>query len=401
MYYSLIGFLALLILLITNHDVIFQKIGAASSVQRLYRGFLFSVMAFYVTDILWGLFDSLGWTMAAYFDTELYFIALAFSVYYWTQFVIAYLDVKNVLQTFLHYVGITFFIGVTLITVINLCAPIMFWIDENGVYQTGAARHVVLIVQIVILFLTAANALYVSVKTQGTKRNHHLTVGLSGVIMLVCISIQIFFPLIPLYSMAYMLGNCLLRTFVIENERAVYREELETSLKREQEQLKELKTAWELAYTDALTGAKSKLAYAEKEDEIDKDIMLGSVTGLAVAVFDVNGLKNINDTKGHDVGDTFIINAYRLICECFRYSAVFRIGGDEFVAILEGADFMNRNDLLELFNRKIEENRIKERVVVSAGLAEFIPEKDNSYKPIFERADHKMYERKEQLKATI
>lgn len=398
MYYSLIGLLAFLTLLITNHDVIFKKIDVTSPVQRIYRGFLFSMIAFYATDMLWGIFDALSWNVAAYIDTEFYFVAMAFSVYFWSQFAISYLDAKNALQKFLHYFALIFFIGVTLLVVINLCAPILFWIDEDGTYQTGIARNIILGVQIVLLLLTSVNALYVFAKTKDERRSRHLTIGLSGSIMLIFISIQVFFPLIPLYSIACMLGNCLLRTFVIENEKADYRKELETSLAREKEQLVELKTAWELAYTDALTGAKSKFAYAEKEEAIDRAIIKGTVRELAVAVFDVNGLKIINDTKGHDTGDEYIRGAYKLICECFGDSDVFRIGGDEFVAILEGKDFQKRARLIDIFNHRIEDNRKRQSVVVSVGITDYIPGKDNSYRRIFDRADHLMYERKEQLK---
>jgi diguanylate cyclase (GGDEF)-like protein len=274
----------------------------------------------------------------------------------------------------------------------------MFWFDEEGLYHTAAARYVTLIVQIVLLFLTSVYALAVAFKTGGTGKKRHLAIGLSGLIMLIFISIQIFFPFLPLYAIAYMLGCCLLRTFVIENEKEEYRENLAVALEREKKQVEELNTAWKAAYTDALTGVRSTLAYSEKQADIDKRIAEDSLAELGVAVFDLNDLKKINDNLGHDVGDKYIKEACKLICTVFDHSPVYRIGGDEFVAILEGADYKNRDNLLQLFNRHVQKNIDDGSVIVSVGIAEYIKGRDNSYKRIFERADLGMYEQKKNIK---
>ena len=162
--------------------------------------------------------------------------------------------------------------------------------------------------------------------------------------------------------------------------------------------MQELFAAWELAYTDALTGAKSKLAYLERESRIDREIAKGTAERVAVVVFDLNGLKQINDTLGHDMGDKYIADASAMIKEAFQDSPLFRIGGDEFVVIPEGEDYQNREALLERFQRQVEENSKTGRVVVSAGMAEYIPGRDFSFERVFKRADHRMYRRKEELK---
>lgn len=58
-------------------------------------------------------------------------------------------------------------------------------------------------------------------------------------------------------------------------------------------------------------------------------------------VFDINNLKIINDTLGHDFGDILIIDSCKLICKVFKRSPVYRIGGDEFVVILEMMTLIN------------------------------------------------------------
>ena len=183
--------------------------------------------------------------------------------------------------------------------------------------------------------------------------------------------------------------------------------------KRALESEEELGHARAIAYSDPLTGVKNKRAFAEQEKEMDEHIIWQSVTradpdadepgepvpDFAVVVCDVNGLKHINDTYGHKAGDEYIRSASRLICESFQHSPVYRIGGDEFVAVLTGRDYENRAAILEEFNRTVEANIGTDNVVVAAGISEYVPGQDMTMHTVFERADNLMYERKQQLKA--
>lgn len=398
-YYSLVDFLALLVLLIINHDVLLKRAAAMeSSQEKQYRLFLYAVILYYFSDIIWAWLYAIPQLDWLYIDTELYFVIMAAGVWLWTQYVVEYLGVRSTFRRFLTYAGRLLILYALLVIPLNRMSPIMFWFDENGVFQSGIAREVMYVYQVFILLLTSGYTLFVSSHSTEMKRKRHLTICLSGMIMMFFIAVQIFLSLYPLYAISYMLGCCLLRTFVIENEREEYRRNLEISLEREKEQLLELKTAWKLAYTDALTGVKSKLAYAEKGDLIDRQIGEGSIGKMAIAVFDVNDLKAVNDTLGHDVGDDFIRKACHLICHIFKKSPVYRVGGDEFVAILENDDYENREELLREFNQQIEYNRQHHSVVIAVGLAEYNPREDKSYKRIFERADLEMYHRKRELK---
>lgn len=77
---------------------------------------------------------------------------------------------------------------------------------------------------------------------------------------------------------------------------------------------------------------------------------------------------------------------------------MYRIGGDEFVAFLDGEDYANRKQLVEEFNRTVEKNQVEGAVVIACGFAEFIPKQDKNYLKMFERADKQMYEKKCNLK---
>jgi len=97
----------------------------------------------------------------------------------------------------------------------------------------------------------------------------------------------------------------------------------------------------------------------------------GEAGELGVIVCDVNGLKRINDTLGHQAGDAYIRSACDLLCEFFKHSPVFRIGGDEFVVFLQGRDYEARGELLRGINAQIEENLGSGKVVASLGMVEF------------------------------
>ena len=165
------------------------------------------------------------------------------------------------------------------------------------------------------------------------------------------------------------------------------------------EAIEEREQAHTVAFTDPLTGVKSKHAFAVNEGKMETRIVDGDVGEFGVIVCDVNGLKKVNDTLGHKAGDEYIRSACRMLCEYFKHSPVFRIGGDEFVVILEGHDYEERYAILGSINEEIEGNIGKGKVVISLGLAEFDASVDQSFHEVFQRADGIMYERKMQLKS--
>ena len=202
----------------------------------------------------------------------------------------------------------------------------------------------------------------------------------------------------PFYALGLMLGTCILHTFVVEDEKEENRREMKELLAREMEQEAELGTARYIAYTDPLTGIKNKSAYIEAIGLLERRVADNKLDNFGFIVFDLNGLKRINDTKGHEAGDKYIREASYLICNMFKHSPVYRIGGDEFVAFLEGEDFDNYEELIKKFNNLIEQNLKEGKVVISSGFAQFNKKNDDSITRVFERADKKMYSRKKQLK---
>ncbi len=170
--------------------------------------------------------------------------------------------------------------------------------------------------------------------------------------------------------------------------------DIEASMQRNEQYLR----MKDIANRDALTGVKSKHAYTVEEESIDWHIENDHPEEFALAVCDINGLKQINDTQGHKAGDRYIQEASAVICNIFNHSPVYRVGGDEFVVLLRGQDYAKRADLLNVLNHQVEENRETGGVVISAGLADYTPGEDHAMACVFDRADHLMYMRKAQLK---
>lgn len=156
----------------------------------------------------------------------------------------------------------------------------------------------------------------------------------------------------------------------------------------------------DLAYADALTSLHNKGAF----DIMVKDIQTQldnpeAALEFAVCIFDCNRLKQVNDQNGHDKGDIYLKETAEIICEVYEHSPVFRIGGDEFAALLLDRDYRDRDELLRVFDEKCKEKRIQgsdawEKVDVARGMAVYDPKEDQSVNDVVRRADKIMYENK-------
>ena len=151
-------------------------------------------------------------------------------------------------------------------------------------------------------------------------------------------------------------------------------------------------------FRDSLTGVKNKSAYTNAEKELNFLIKEGVCEEFSIAVFDLNDLKKINDTLGHDEGDKYIRSGSALICRTFKHSPVFRIGGDEFAAVLKNDDYRDRLALTQKMKAQVEENKLIGGAVIAVGIADYISGQDSSVLEVFKRADKEMYTDKRRLK---
>ena len=398
--YASIPFLAMAVHYIVNHSVIKNyHYNKNMPLGKSLRWLFLCILGFMLADFFWGLLYEARLIPVLYADTILYFIMLAAVTFHWAHFVALYLREKSdVDASGLRLAGSLFVFFMLAALILNCFMPVMFRFDEAGKYHENWLRYSAYMFQC-FLYLSGGGVVLAAHYTAATEKKPHVAVGISGLVMAGMVLLQVFWPLYPFSTMCCLLGSSILHTFVTEEMREERRVELETLLRREEEKELELGSARVLAYTDSLTGVKNTHAYIEAERNAEERIASGELKDFGLIVFDLNDLKRTNDTKGHEAGDELIREASRTICDHFKHSPVFRIGGDEFVAILEGEDFENRKELLDDFNRRIEENLREGRVIVASGLSEFRPGDDSGFRRVFERADRRMYGRKSVLKA--
>lgn len=177
------------------------------------------------------------------------------------------------------------------------------------------------------------------------------------------------------------------------------KEKFENDIKNKEKMIGQIS---EVAYKDNLTGIGNNTAYLRKSGELKEKLESGD-RAFAIVMVDANGLKGINDNYGHSYGDIYIKGCSHIICEVFKHSPVFRIGGDEFVAIAMGEDFDIREErvaeLRDCFDKTFNDKEKDPwyRFSASVGIAD-CEAQDSSVEQVFMRADKRMYEEKLRFK---
>ena len=672
MYYSSFGILIVILHLILNFEII--KNGGKDP-QRgprfRYRQFLNALLAFYFTDLLWGFLAESKIRVLAYCDTMLFFVLMALSVLLWTKFVAAYLGKGGIKARLFIAAGWGIFAFVIAALAVNIFYPFVFAFNEDVIYVPYPGRYMLLGLQLILFILISVYSFFATIRTEGTRRIHYLTICASGGVMALFIFLQVFDAFAPFYAIGCFIANCLIHVFVEENvkkekeritEKAqkekerysqvaaslasdyeaiyyinietgkyieisasdIYRsldvpsigedfyketrenaaryahpddrafavsmyyketmlknlegkksysykyrimvgeearyfrfvvmlskdgehfvlcdkdihdtitaetallekqkmsitfsqiaeslasnydviyyvnaktgeyvgytshniygglnvnetgsdffeeakrnisiiihprdrerllstlnrdylltnlesrkqvsvqyrhiinnhiqhtrfsarkssdgehliigvENIDDEIQREQEHMLALNTEKELARRDELTGTRNKTAYNEFEQSVQENMEnTMDCQPFAIAVFDLNDLKRINDTEGHKAGDEYIKSSAKVLCDVFAHSPVFRIGGDEFAIYLCGADYDSREELIDKIRRGSLANcNGGSGPVIAAGMAEYDPENDTEVTEIFDRADRQMYEDKRELKKSM
>ena len=196
---------------------------------------------------------------------------------------------------------------------------------------------------------------------------------------------------------------CLRATLIQEDNEArllVGVMNIEKQVVQEREYATSLIEAEERATKDQLTGVKNKRAYADEEEHLNTQIQAGVEVKFAIIVCDLNGLKQVNDNQGHQAGDDYIKEGCMILCDAFARSPVYRIGGDEFVAIAQGKDYEMIENRLGKIDRANKRNDKANSVTMAVGWAKFSKE-DRFVSDVFDRADSAMYENKKKMKEII
>ena len=341
-------------------------------------------MIFYISDSFWGVLLDLGIIPIIYADTVIFFLAMGLTVFMWVRYIAVFLNQNKFWTNVLKTIGWVLFGAEAIALVVNYFVPIMFYFTEDGEYVASSARYIILYVQLILFSLIALDTLINAVRIKDRSNKPYFAIGFSGLIMAFFIMLQANYPLMPFYAIGCLMATTIIHSFVVVEARV--------------ESSRQLGMVMTVAYKDPLTNVRNVNAYTESKGIIEKDVKNGIITEFAIVVFDLNDLKFVNDTQGHDAGDKYIQDGCRLICRVFKHSPVFRIGGDEFVACLTNDDYHNRDELFNSFNEQVERNMESGGVIVSAGIGLYDSKKDSGYDDVFLRADECMYLRKKELK---
>ena len=267
MYYSSIGLLAAIVLLIENHEILlFRNKAFEAPSWRVYRRFLNAILVYYATDVVWGILESHKLAQLLFVDTTIYFGAMAEGVMLWAQYTVAYVEEDSAFGRALVTAGRVLAGGITLIAAVNIFVPVLFTVDANCVYHALPLRYALLICQILLLLLISAHALSFVVHKRGSSktRGRYRALVLFSAIMAVFLFFQLLFPYLPIYSVAYLLGTCLLRTFVIEDEKEAYQHELDEAKKiKEMMRIQDENATARAAYEKALSASTMYTHFAQ------------------------------------------------------------------------------------------------------------------------------------------
>ncbi len=153
----------------------------------------------------------------------------------------------------------------------------------------------------------------------------------------------------------------------------------------------------QLLLTDELTGLYNRRAFLLMATQQLK-IAHRMKVFCWVMFIDLDGLKQVNDTLGHDMGDALIIDAGRLLRQSFRNSdIVARLGGDEFIVFISSyfkdADSIQARLQTNIANFNQQQNR-SYKLSMSIGIERYSPESNMSLEQLITRSDELMYTQK-------
>lgn len=154
------------------------------------------------------------------------------------------------------------------------------------------------------------------------------------------------------------------------------------------------------AYTDELTQLSNRRYCAEQMVKINEE----QDFDYAVVCFDLNNLKITNDTYGHMRGDVLIKSAAEVISQTFSTQGVVgRMGGDEFIAILQHVDEVWMKERMKVFHANMERKNQEDtglHLSIAYGYAFGKETEEKDIEKVYQVADNRMYENKQAAKKT-
>lgn len=188
------------------------------------------------------------------------------------------------------------------------------------------------------------------------------------------------------------------------NELTSYMENLMRATRELDDTRQHAEEMTELANKDPLTGIRNKNAFDKEIQRLRWELQNGEKE-FGFVMLDLNDLKHLNDNYGHERGNSAVKKLCKMVCSVFEHSPVFRVGGDEFVAVLLRQDYHQVDELVARLEAELakcgndETLDPWERISAAYGVALYDESIDGSVGNVFQRADKAMYTRKQEMKA--
>jgi len=341
--YSVFSIVAITLHLIINFGLLTGRRVIASRFTR-YRGFLFGVLAYYISDAAWGIFAGLGWTNVLYVETVFFFLSLVAFVFMWARFVVSYLELgKGAKRTLYGFGYLLMAINVAGLAAnpFNKC---FYYIDAQGSYQTGFMRDVAFYLLIFLVLLTAVFVMAKVIDSRDSERRRSTMVLLFCIVMVEALALQVIWPLTPFTALGCLIGNCFFHIFVIEDEQtARHLAKLERALERARAAEKSRSMFFSIVSHDIRTPLNAILGYAELlqygiESPAERDEALKSIRASGTTLLQL--VNDVLDLAKMDSGKMTLqpepVRLSRLTDEVF---ASFRLAAEG-----KGIELVNRTD---------------------------------------------------------
>ncbi len=261
----------------------------------------------------------------------------------------------------------------TVFQIVSCFTNWMIVIDAQNQYSHGPLYMLYLVISIVVVLLILIQLLIYSKAFR--KQNRFSLYAIIGMILVGIALQEILGGMIRTEYLALTFGIAL-----------IYIHTMEFSQQTDQEHMQKQQL---LISTDALTGLYSRHAYSN----ILNEYAVSMPEDLAAFSIDINGLKAVNDTLGHEAGDELICGAADCILRTFGDKGqCYRTGGDEFVAIVKMARDQ-ADPALEKLKKQTQqwEGKTVKSLSLSAGYAFAADHKDCSCEMLVKEADKNMY----------
>lgn len=317
---------AISLALILVHDR--NELDKTNREENAFQKLILWVLYFCLQDAVWGICASTDqWgNIPLFAASTLFHSSTVLTTYFWLNYVLIHLDYDEKRQKIYKILDAIVIAFQFAMLAANLFVPTIFSV-RDGLYCTEILRPLAFFNQYVVYLTIGILMLIQLLRAEGDQRRRYLTVFCFALAPILTGVFQLLYPDAPFYTIGYFLGTIIIHLFIVQNARAklhLLHHEMENQANR-------LKIAEQIALsnTDILTGLPNRRAYEEAVTQPCGE-------GFVYLSVDVNELKRINDNLGHAAGDELLMGAaaclQSALADC---GTVFRIGGDEFAALLQ------------------------------------------------------------------